>query len=147
MQNARTPIGREYWKGNCSEGKTCSYAILICFFFFSSRRRHTRCSRDWSSDVCSSDLYEGVGALRDMLQNHMLQVLCIVAMEPPYSLDADVVRDAKAEVLHCLRPMTATDVKRSVVRGQYIEGDICGQRVQGYRHEVRKYFEQVARKP
>jgi glucose-6-phosphate 1-dehydrogenase len=91
--------------------------------------------------------YEGVGALRDMLQNHMLQVLCIVAMEPPYSLDADVVRDAKAEVLQCLRPMTAADVKKSVVRGQYIEGDIYGRRVPGYRHEVRKYFEQVVKKP
>ncbi len=61
--------------------------------------------------------YEGVGALRDMLQNHMLQVLCLTAMEPPYSLDPDVVRDAKAGVLHCLRPMTDADVNRSVVRG------------------------------
>ena len=50
--------------------------------------------------------YEGVGALRDMVQNHMLQVLCIVAMEPPWSLGPDVVRDAKVGVLNCLRPMT-----------------------------------------
>ena len=50
--------------------------------------------------------YEGVGALRDMVQNHMLQVLCLVAMEPPWSLEPDVVRDAKTEVLHCLRPLT-----------------------------------------
>jgi glucose-6-phosphate 1-dehydrogenase len=91
--------------------------------------------------------YEGVGALRDMVQNHMLQVLCVAAMEPPYSLDPDVVRDAKAEVLHCLRPMPPGDVKKSVVRGQYIEGDSHGKRVPGYRHEVRKYFEEVAKKP
>jgi glucose-6-phosphate 1-dehydrogenase len=91
--------------------------------------------------------YEGVGALRDMVQNHMLQVLCVAAMEPPYSLDADVVRDAKAEVLHCLRLMSPADVKKAVVRGQYIEGDSHGKRVPGYRHEVRKYFEEVAKKP
>jgi glucose-6-phosphate 1-dehydrogenase len=90
--------------------------------------------------------YEGVGALRDMLQNHMLQVLCVAAMEPPFSLDAEVVRDAKAQVLHCLRPMTADDVKRNVVRGQYIEGDEYGQRVPSYRHEVRKFFEERSRK-
>ncbi|MCI0458598.1 MAG: glucose-6-phosphate dehydrogenase [Gemmataceae bacterium] len=91
--------------------------------------------------------FEGVGALRDMLQNHMLQVLCVAAMEPPYSLEANVVRDAKVEVLHCLRPMTAADVRKSVVRGQYIEGDEHGYRVPSYRHEVRKYYEEIAKKP
>jgi glucose-6-phosphate 1-dehydrogenase len=91
--------------------------------------------------------YEGIGALRDMVQNHMLQVLCIAAMEPPYSLDPDVVRDVKVEVLHCLRPITAADVKKSVVRAQYIEGDVHGHRVPGYRHEVRKYFEEFVKKP
>jgi glucose-6-phosphate 1-dehydrogenase len=91
--------------------------------------------------------FEGVGALRDMVQNHILQVLCMVAMEPPWSLEADVVRDAKAEVLHCLRPMTHADVKKVVVRGQYIEGDEFGQRVPGYRKEVRRWFDQVAKKP
>jgi glucose-6-phosphate 1-dehydrogenase len=90
--------------------------------------------------------YEGAGALRDMVQNHMLQVLCIVAMEPPYSLDADVVRDGKVAVLRCLRPFTTDDVKQNVVRAQYIEGDEYGRRVPGYRHEVRKYFETMARK-
>jgi glucose-6-phosphate 1-dehydrogenase len=84
--------------------------------------------------------YEGVGALRDMLQNHMLQVLCIAAMEPPYSLDAEVVRDAKVGVLHCLRPMKPADVKANVVRGQYIEGDEHGNRVPSYRHEVREFY-------
>jgi glucose-6-phosphate 1-dehydrogenase len=84
--------------------------------------------------------YEGVGALRDMLQNHMLQVLCVVAMEPPWSLAPDVVRDAKAGVLNCLRQMTPADIDRQVVRAQYIEGDVGGRRVPGYRKEVRDSF-------
>ncbi len=84
--------------------------------------------------------YEGVGALRDMVQNHILQILCLTAMEPPYSLDADVIRDAKMGVLQCLRPFTPEDVARSVVRAQYIAGDVLGQEVPGYRHEVREYF-------
>jgi glucose-6-phosphate 1-dehydrogenase len=85
--------------------------------------------------------YEGVGALRDMVQNHMLQVLCVVAMEPPWSLGPDVVRDGKVGVLNCLRPMTTADVDRYVVRGQYIEGDMFGKRVPGYRKEVRESYE------
>jgi glucose-6-phosphate 1-dehydrogenase len=84
--------------------------------------------------------YEGVGALRDMVQNHMLQVLCLTCMEPPWSLDADVVRDAKMGVLRCLRPYTVEEVRRSVVRAQYIGGDIHGEKVPGYRHEVREFF-------
>ena len=60
--------------------------------------------------------YEGVGALRDMVQNHLLQVLCMTAMEPPWSLEPDVVRDAKYGVLRCLRPIAPGDVDRSVVR-------------------------------
>jgi glucose-6-phosphate 1-dehydrogenase len=89
--------------------------------------------------------YEGVGSLRDMLQNHMLQVLCVVAMEPPWSLAPDIVRDAKAGVLNCLRPMTASDIDRNVVRAQYIEGDMHGQRVPGYRKEVRDSFAMMGR--
>jgi glucose-6-phosphate 1-dehydrogenase len=84
--------------------------------------------------------YESVGALRDMLQNHMLQVLCLVAMEPPWSLDPDVVRDAKMGVLRCLRPMTHADVEKSVVRAQYIAGEVYGREVPSYRHEVREFF-------
>jgi glucose-6-phosphate 1-dehydrogenase len=91
--------------------------------------------------------YEGVGALRDMVQNHLLQVLCTMALEPPYSLEADIVRDAKSSVLNCLRPMSAADVKKNVVRGQYIQGDEYGHVVPSYRYEVRKYFEEVAKKP
>ena len=89
--------------------------------------------------------YEGIGALRDMVQNHMLQILCVVAMEPPWSLAPEVVRDAKVGVLNCLRPLAAADVDANVVRGQYIEGDVHGQRVPGYRKEVRKSFEIMGR--
>ncbi len=89
--------------------------------------------------------YEGIGALRDMVQNHMLQVLCVVAMEPPWSLSPEVVRDAKIGVLNCLRPLTAREVDAHVVRGQYIEGEMHGQRVPGYRKEVRKSFEIMER--
>jgi glucose-6-phosphate 1-dehydrogenase len=85
--------------------------------------------------------YEPAGALRDMVQNHMLQVLCVAAMEPPHSLEPDVVRDAKATVLHCLRRMSPASVKENVVRGQYIEGDEQGKRVPGYRHEVRSFHQ------
>jgi glucose-6-phosphate 1-dehydrogenase len=84
--------------------------------------------------------YEGVGALRDMVQNHLLQVLCMVAMEPPYSLEPNVVRDAKTEVLHCLRRIGPDDAEKSIVRAQYIAGEIHGQVVPGYRREVTDYF-------
>ena len=91
--------------------------------------------------------YEGVGALRDMLQNHMLQTLCMVAMEPPYSLDADVIRDAKLAVLRCLRPIPEAEVPEAVVRGQYTAGDTDGHSVEGYRKEVKEYYEHIAKKP
>jgi glucose-6-phosphate 1-dehydrogenase len=90
--------------------------------------------------------FEGIGALRDMLQNHMLQVLCLVAMEPPWSLGAEVTRDAKVGVLNCLRPLEPADIDKFVVRGQYIEGDVHGRRVAGYRKEVRESFS-VMNKP
>jgi glucose-6-phosphate 1-dehydrogenase len=91
--------------------------------------------------------YEGIGALRDMVQNHMLQILCLIAMEPPYSLAGDVVRDAKVWVLHGLRAMSPEEVQKSVVRAQYIDGEVMGQKVPGYRTEVRKYYEEIAKKP
>lgn len=91
--------------------------------------------------------YEGVGAMRDMVQNHILQVLCITAMEAPYSLEPDVVRDAKANVLQCLRPMNADEIKTNVVRGQYIQGDSHGSVVPGYREEIPRYFKEFANKP
>jgi len=70
-----------------------------------------------------------------MVQNHMLQLLCLVAMEPPYSLDPDVVRNAKMEVLRCLRPITDQDVEHVTVRAQYSEGTARGIPIPGYRRE------------
>lgn len=66
--------------------------------------------------------YDGAGALRDMVQNHLLQLLCLVAMEPPLDLDADTVRDEKIKVLRALRPINAAGVRQSTVRGQYGRG-------------------------
>jgi glucose-6-phosphate 1-dehydrogenase len=91
--------------------------------------------------------YEGVGSLRDMVQNHLLQLVCVTAMEPPWSLEPDVVRDAKMGVLRCLRPMTQVDIEKTVVRAQYIEGDIHGELKPGYRTEVRRFFTDVVKKP
>lgn len=81
------------------------------------------------------DFYEKTGALRDMLQNHLLQMLCIVAMEPPSSLDADVIRDEKLKVLRSLKPLSSEDVVQNVIRGQYKSGAINGQPVKGYLEE------------
>ena len=86
--------------------------------------------------------YEGVGALRDMVQNHIMQLMCLTAMEAPYSLEPDMQRDAKMGVLRCLRPLTPEEVDRSVVRAQYIDGEIHGEQVPSYRHEVREFFSQ-----
>ncbi len=63
--------------------------------------------------------YEGIGALRDMIQNHLLQVMSLVAMEPPVSFDADEIRDRKVDVLRAIRPLTPDDVPDCAVRGQY----------------------------
>ena len=80
--------------------------------------------------------YDGTGALRDMVQNHLLQLLCIVAMEPPVSLDPDAVRDEKLKVLRSLRPMSAADVARDTVRGQYTAGVSEGDAAVGYVQEA-----------
>ena len=79
--------------------------------------------------------YDKAGALRDMVQSHILQVLCMIAMEPPRSTRPDAVRDAKLDVIRSLRPFDAADVARSVVRGQYDEGLIGGAKVPAYRDE------------
>jgi glucose-6-phosphate 1-dehydrogenase len=79
--------------------------------------------------------YDGTGALRDMVQNHLLQLLTIVAMEPPVSLDADAVRDEKLKVLRSLKPMTASDVANDCIRGQYSAGVVDGQMAQAYLNE------------
>ncbi|NLJ85306.1 MAG: glucose-6-phosphate dehydrogenase [Firmicutes bacterium] len=81
--------------------------------------------------------YEAAGALRDMVQNHMLQLLTLIAMEPPVALDADSVRDEKVKVLRSLRPLTKAAVTEQVVRGQYGPGSIDGETVLGYRQEER----------
>jgi glucose-6-phosphate 1-dehydrogenase len=79
--------------------------------------------------------YDGAGAMRDMVQNHLLQLLCIVAMEPPISLGADDVRDEKLKVLRSLRKMDLADIKRDTVRGQYTAGASEGAAVKGYLEE------------
>jgi glucose-6-phosphate 1-dehydrogenase len=76
--------------------------------------------------------YDKSGALRDMLQNHMLQLLCLIAMDPPVSLAADRVRDEKLKVLRALKPMEPHEVASLTVRGQYTQGAIAGQPVPGY---------------
>ena len=79
--------------------------------------------------------YEKSGALRDMVQNHLLQLLCLTAMEPPTDLGADAVRDEKVKVLRALRPLTGRAVAENVVRAQYTAGFINGREVPGYREE------------
>ncbi|MAC90076.1 glucose-6-phosphate dehydrogenase [Maricaulis sp.] len=80
--------------------------------------------------------YDRSGALRDMVQNHLLQLACLVAMEPPASLDPDAVRTEKLKVLKALRPITAANVSQDVVRGQYQSGAVDGETVPGYAEEV-----------
>ncbi|MGH7155532.1 MAG: glucose-6-phosphate dehydrogenase [Acetobacteraceae bacterium] len=79
-----------------------------------------------------ADYYDHAGALRDMVQNHLLQLLCLMAMEPPLSLQADPVRDEKLKVLRALRPLQPQDVASMTVRGQYAAGAIDGRPVPGY---------------
>ena len=76
--------------------------------------------------------YDGVGQLRDMVQNHLMQLLCLVAMEPPNSLEAESIRDEKVKIVKALRPIDASNVKDHVVRGQYSQGVIDGESVPGY---------------
>jgi glucose-6-phosphate 1-dehydrogenase len=81
--------------------------------------------------------YESSGALRDMVQNHLLQLLCLVGMEPPTDLTADSVRDEKVKVVRALRPLSDQECARNVVRGQYGAGAINGKNVAAYRAEDR----------
>ena len=80
--------------------------------------------------------YEGAGALRDMVQNHLLQLLCLVAMEPPTDLGADSIRDEKVKVVRSLRPYAESAIAESVVRGQYAAGAINGKDAPAYRAEA-----------
>ena len=79
--------------------------------------------------------YDATGALRDMVQNHALQLLTMIAMEPPSTADADAIRDEKLKVLRSLKPFTADSVARDVVRGQYRAGSVGGAAVPGYLDE------------
>jgi glucose-6-phosphate 1-dehydrogenase len=79
--------------------------------------------------------YEQSGALRDIVQNHLLQVLALTAMEAPASFDANAIRDEKVKALRSVRPLQASELARHVVRGQYTRGEIGGVEVPGYRDE------------
>jgi glucose-6-phosphate 1-dehydrogenase len=81
--------------------------------------------------------YDAAGALRDMVQNHMLQLLCLVAMEPPTSIGADAVRDEKLKVLKSLKPIRGEAVIQNTVRGQYRAGAFAGGAVPGYLEELK----------
>jgi glucose-6-phosphate 1-dehydrogenase len=83
-----------------------------------------------------AEFYEGAGALRDMVQNHMLQLLALVAMEPPSDFSATAVRDEKVKVLRALRPIAAAEAEASTVTGQYARGAIDGEPVPGYTDEL-----------
>jgi glucose-6-phosphate 1-dehydrogenase len=82
------------------------------------------------------DYYESAGALRDMIQNHLMQILCLIAMEPPVSFEADEIRSKKVDVLHAIRPIAARDVPNVSVRGQYAAGWLRGEHVRAYRDEA-----------
>lgn len=80
--------------------------------------------------------YEGAGALRDMIQNHLLQLLCLVGMEAPVNYDANEIRDRKVEVLKAMRPFKPEEISSNAVRGQYSKGWVEGKEVSGYRSET-----------
>lgn len=80
--------------------------------------------------------YDKYGAVRDMIQNHLLQLLCLVAMEPPAKLEPDILRDEKLKVLRSLRLFTTQDVMRDTIRGQYRAGAVDGQPVSGYVEDI-----------
>ena len=87
------------------------------------------------------DFYNQTGATRDMVQNHLLQVLCLLAMEPPSSLNAASVRAEKLKVLNCLKPITSKDVETMTVRGQYTRGVVNNEEVPGYLEEESEKYE------
>ncbi len=80
--------------------------------------------------------YDKAGALRDMVQNHLLQLLCLVAMEPPFDLQPDTVRDEKIKVLRALRPIGKENVRTETIRGQYVKGAVDDKAVPGYADEL-----------
>lgn len=96
------------------------------------------CSEHFGMEGGRGGYYDESGALRDMVQSHLLQLLSLIAMEPPADLTPDGIRDEKVKVLKCLRSFTGPeDVARNVVRGQYAEGMVNGEKVVAYRGEDR----------
>jgi glucose-6-phosphate 1-dehydrogenase len=83
------------------------------------------------------DYYDGAGALRDMVQNHVLQLLCLIAMETPVNFNADEVRNRKVDVLRAMRKFEPEDIRKLAVRGQYSGGWMEGKEVPGYREEAK----------
>jgi len=83
-----------------------------------------------------SGYYEEAGAVRDMVANHLLQLLALTAMEPPLDFEANAVRDEKVRVWRAMHPMTPAEVAVRTVRGQYGAGGVEGQRVPGYQEET-----------
>ncbi len=83
--------------------------------------------------------YDHAGALLDMVQNHLLQLLCLVAMEPPHILEADQVRNEKLKVLHALRHFNKKTVLTDTIKGQYTRGSINGEEVNSYLEDIEKY--------
>jgi glucose-6-phosphate 1-dehydrogenase len=81
------------------------------------------------------EYYDRSGAMRDMVQNHLLQLLCLVAMEPPITFDADEIRNKKLDVLRAIRPILPENVHHVAVRGQYGAGIVCGKPISAYRDE------------
>lgn len=81
------------------------------------------------------DFYDQAGQMRDMVQNHILQILCLLAMEPPIDLEPESIRSEKLKVLKALRPITRENIDKVAVRGQYAQGHINGLSVPGYRDE------------
>ncbi len=79
--------------------------------------------------------YDHAGALRDIVQNHALQLVTLTAMEPPLAFEANAVRDEKVKVLRSIRPLIGEDIEQSTVRGQYTKGWVSGEKVAGYREE------------
>jgi glucose-6-phosphate 1-dehydrogenase len=105
----------------------------------SSRIDHVQITAAESLGVGTrGDYYDRSGALRDMLQNHLLQVLCLVAMEPPTHVNRESVRDEKRKVLQALAPLSADDIKRDTVTGQYGPGLVDGEVVGSYREDAER---------
>ena len=82
-----------------------------------------------------ADYYDKAGAMRDMLQNHLMQLLTVVAMEPPANMDADAVRDEKVKVLRSIRPISKRSVHAHAIRAQYAAGTVNGEQVPAYAEE------------